>query len=644
MLIADKQSIESFKNSVRKKKADKVAIIIDNYLKKNSEFHKFFLQSGFSMGLEVSEIKKIIDNLKSNEIKESILLDLKSILHIREIIELYKIKNIETIKNYKGKLYIDDLFNSMEIIKFIMKKEQKTYDNTKQEVHILRSQYNNLLDSFPVLIELIQNEKLKSKTRKTSKFHNVSIKIIDKISRHSILKNFLLEIFSEHLSPTIEDISKYNIEDKEKLNEILKHENIFLLSNKQKYWKCMEIYRDLSYRHLLENVLPVTDTLKLMKENKVLKKDTRNLMHFDLNNHSQYYLKKELAENSQVLQFIYDLNVDFKYENSQYKLKDLINILEKLVVFSKNITDDNYSTNTSNDIFIKKFDKKNLCRILNIPPNNIKLLDLITYDLKDIKNKAYEVNFKYLIKNDNVYFILPFWIEHIEVANFIDKIISSEKIKVLVKEKKGYKFEHSIREIFKKYKIPFHITKRNNNANIPEIDGMFELGNYLFLIEAKATVKSSSYMEMYNTLNSTIEKAHSQLLLRVDQLNNDSKFKIKLSKDFGINLKEKKVVPLILLTNPLFNGYKELKIENALYDHIPIIDFLTLKHIISSHTTLSWKFNSIGKYESTELQLKDFENGESLVEYLHNPIHLDSIRKPLVQLLDEGVMYYINTH
>ncbi|PEJ58820.1 hypothetical protein CN692_07540 [Bacillus sp. AFS002410] len=636
----DIKEIELFKEEINhwKNKKQILMFLKEGYEIKGQYFHKFFLHSACSMGIDIAVLTELLQFIKSIKKAEFRLIekDIEYIIHLKERIQVYEneIKQIFQISSQK--IHIEDIFNYLEYIKMNMNENNLSLDNNKFPMDILDSQFSHILSSFSTLIEVITKLNVPSRDKEPSLINNNCRYIYESVAFKHSLKQMFLSLSVEHTKPIIEDNYETNG---------INYGKVYYSEDNLPYWSVFEKYRDLNFQSQSDNIISISESEDIMLKTKAMKEPlTNGVLRFDFAKAAENYAYKEVYTAYKLLIPIYGMkNTEFTLvkDNKKFQIEQMIEVYSCIYKLSLEMRDQNYQNG-----FIKVLGEKKLMRILDLDKSKVDLIRLFSFDLDLMKGHPYLVSFKPLIKKGNIYYILPNWISNISIEKAFDKILSDDslvKINLINQRSKGELFEDSIESLFNVLNIPFVNLKQNARKGIHETDGMFMIGDYVFLFEAKATIKPENFVEAYNNLQGHLFKAYNQLIERIRSLESEVIREI-IKKKSGIDLTGKKIVPFILLSHHYFNGYQELSLKlNEENSHIPIIDFLTLKNILESKSLPIWFYDEKKKsYLREEEDINTSTLGEKLNKYLLNQFKgLIVGEQPEFQLTQDNVMFRI---
>ncbi|GIN98102.1 hypothetical protein J6TS1_39720 [Siminovitchia terrae] len=646
MKTVEISEIKDFKKKYQdmKKKGEGLEFLKSGYRINSEEFHKLFLHSAISMGIDQKELKELLSFLRIMPLKENfeILGDIEFIIHLRTKMDSYdnKIENIYL--KCEKKIEVEELFNYLEYIKYKMIKEDLSLDNEVYSKEILESQFNHILDSFPEILEVIKNNNLRLALKEPASVKRESKEIFEAVGFKAILRSFFLRLSVEHI--------KAVKEENYKLDGDTTARTIFFTPHKLPYWSKLERYRELNFYFQDKNIINNEEKINLMIKKQFMTSYVEGQsIKFDFAKGNEWISEKSIRSAYNLLIPIYgNEKRRFKHKESsiEYSIEDLLTVYSSIYKLAIEIEESTYNDKNKKG-FIKIYGEKQLMRCLGISLEQKTLLQLLSYDLNNEKISSHIVNHKPLIRSGKVYYILPSWIKSRIHEKVIDKIFLSDIIQFQLDDQtsKGYLFEDSIETIFKSLDIQFNKLERDEDNGLPEIDGMFVLGEYLFIFEAKATVKPDNIVEAYHNLQGPIYKAFNQLKERIKTFLFNTTAQKLIKQKTGIDVSKKIIAPFILLNHHFFNGYQELCLIYQNKKHrIPIIDFFTFKDIIKSKSVPIWKYNENNKcYSRLEVPFENFDSGKELYLYLLNQVNrgIPIEEKPAFQLLEDGILYPI---
>ncbi|MDG0764250.1 hypothetical protein O0R52_21040 [Bacillus halotolerans] len=640
MMIINKEKIKQFCKKFRqlKTEAEKLEYLKKKYIAEEFQFHRIFLHSGQIYNLSTKTIDELLIFIKYLKIEKKKIIeeDLDFLQYLLEKKNMYLDKIIAHIHNNPEGIYAEDLLNYLEYLNFIKEENGCSIDGKVYPKNILNSQYNHVLDSFSGIIEIIRNYHLPFKNSKRRKINDLCNEIYQLETRRNSLRSFINATMMELNKPR--KINDY-------IHDGINFGTVYLALKNPPYWSELEIYRDLNFIHLVNDEIDFNVDLSLAKKAGCIRTShDGEIMHIDYDKGHLWLIERDIYHAYKLISPIYgDRETVFYYKNKKYRIDDLLSIfssIQKYILLNKDEWVNKFKLDQSSSL-IGVYGKRELLRRLGLSNDKVELLELLSFDI-DGENKHEILNYKPLIRRDNIYYILPTWINHISLERSIDKILSDKSIVqvcLLEQTDKGLLFEDTIESFFKSCNIEFFKTKRDEENGLPEIDGMFIIDDYLFIFEAKASIKPENIIEAYNHLNSILAKAKEQLDERMNILLNDKERTAILKNKIKLNISGLKIVPFILINHHFFNGYTGLLNETR-NNYYPIIDFLNLKEIIINKKIACWEYNEEkGYYNRLEFPCT---KGHELEHYLKNQIAcLISCESPTFQILDDKVMFKI---
>ncbi|AOT71909.1 hypothetical protein [Geosporobacter ferrireducens] len=634
MIAIEQELVKKFLKKLGKPKdyeinKEKILEILTNgYKDEGLNFHEVFLRSRAVLNLDIDIIDDLFKNLTfiNNDDKKRIFMDFEFIKHCRRRYELYQNIQRKIIKNSRGKLYAEDLLLFFEFLNENFRRNGELFLNmpvTSWETG--SSQKDHICDSFDVVIKMICELNIPFSQNVASRINKSCNEMYGVSGHQKSIAQFLDAMLVRLNVPTFNG-------------------KIWIIYHGLEYWTDLERYRDLNYNYQLQFDIGSHEAVQLMKNVELLEIYGDNeIAKFDFSKIYYYSAKETFYQSYKHLYPVYrDTDTAFQYNGKEYLINDLITIYEKLYAFTEKERGRNDEKDfTNNHSLIKQYGKKQLLRVIGINNNEmLPLLDLLSYDFDINRDKYYLIHCKPLLKKGPIFYIIPSHIQYLSREKVVDKILSNE-VTVIFKEneKKGLVFEDSIEGFFRNQNTKFGRVQRNRKQNIPEIDGVFCLDDYVFLFEAKATIKPDSVVESYNYLRDTMLSAQSQLNERINIILNDEERRKYIEDVLKFEIKSKKIAAFILVNHHFFNGYKELKNEHFGV-HYPIVDFLTLKNVIINKRALCWNYNALKEcYYKTDLPIN---NGEDLWNYLLNQVEcLKSTENPVFQILEDGIAFRI---
>jgi hypothetical protein len=360
---------------------------------------------------------------------------------------------------------------------------------------------------------------------------------------------------------------------------------------------------------------------------------------FDFARAESYCAELETFKTRQMLEFLYGSeDTEFEYQAGIFRIRELLEIAKALTEYVDR--NDNLYYGEKHYPILKIVGCRQLLRMIGLSPTSgrKKLVELFCFDLDKDKDKGYHAGNKLLFRRGDLIYLLHSRIQAPTLIKVIDKILANEVVvRYPEKKNRGIYFEECLEQFFKNNAIPFWKFSRKNGEKIPEIDGIFLIDNIVFLYEAKASIKPESFFESFNFLKDSLLKAQTQIRERMDLLETDTVRRQFIEKQTGLSFVGKTVQPLIICNHMFFSGYRELSVDEN--RHIPIIDFILLKMLITDKKAPVWELDEKnGRYKKKERQIL---NGEDIRNYLLNQILLKGDIKIQYQRTRYGVVFPI---
>lgn len=640
MIPINQKKVKSFNKNFKKElqKNTLVDFLLNNYIEYGYDFHRLFLHSGKIYALPLEILQQFLAKLTCIEIdnKQVIEQDLKCLTLLVERISNYERQLFEVLEGLDKPLTIEDLFNYLEFLNFNSEIYNISIDGKSYCKEILNSQFNHILDSFTGIVDIARHNNVSASLIESKKINLACNQIYSLEGFKNSLRNSINALCMELYKP--EEIHNFSYEN-------INYGTVFFNKHNPDYWSIFEKYRDLNQMYYIDKELDFLESEQLALKSGALRKPYGDdVLIFDANKFKSLNDKIKVTKSFRLLLPVYgSIDTYFIYNNKEYSIENLLNLYSSIYSYATAEKERIYSDFKlgKNISMIRIHGEKELMRKIQFDVSYMDLLNLLSFDL-DSTIKSDLIHYKPLLKKGKIYYILPTWIEHVTIEKSIDKILSDKsQVEVILDNEsdKGYLFENSIESFFRDSSIEFGKVKRDEEKGIPEIDGMFILDEYLFLFEAKASIKPETIMEAYNHLHSRLVEAQIQLDERVKLLtHNNDKLDLIESKS-GLKIAEKKIFPFILVNHFYFNGYMELLYEDK-SGYFPIIDFTTLQDIITLKKIPTWQYNEKTKrYNRMQLPCS---TGKELSTYLTNQIKgLHNTETPTFQLTKDKLLFQI---
>ncbi|HMM22391.1 MAG TPA: hypothetical protein PKA10_16840 [Selenomonadales bacterium] len=590
-----------------------VQFILDGYTNDREHFHDAFLQSRFILKVRNEDIQVILKKL-CKSVYDQISNDLACINWLKYCINSYDQEIYRLID--ESDVSAEDLLYYYEKLLVKYKREGKFFDDVPS--HIAASQFEFYETAFGCLIDII---------------NRFSIPFKDGVPKEKPgLKEIMALILQrESVNKKIDCICCrfYKINNKNKC---------WIMTHTCDYWTKFEIYRDLNIGYFYRNDTTLTDTINLFEISGLLTRECNNeIFRFDFARAESYYAELESFKTGQMLGFLYgDKNTEFEYKEYNYKIRELLELAKALIEFAQR--KDKLNFKETHPPILRTITSRQLLRMIGLSPTSErnKLLALFCFDLE--QNNGYQAGNKLLFRRNNLIYLLNSRIQAPTLIKVLDKILTNEVVvKYPEKKSRGIYFEECLEQFFRESGIPFWHIPRKVGKKIPEFDGMFLIDNILFIYEAKASIKPESLVESFNFLKDSLLKAQDQIRERIDILENDDERRQFIEKQTGLSFSGKTIQPLIICNHMFFSGYKELSVDEN--RHIPIIDFILLKRLITDRKAPLWELDKqTGRYKKKELEVL---TGQDIQYYLLDQMMLTGDIRVQYQLTQYGVLFPI---
>jgi hypothetical protein len=590
-----------------------IRFIIEGYKFDTDHFHDVFLQSRFMLKMSDTEIEATFEKLREF-LRQEVGRDLVCMNWLRYFIVCYD----EEIKRLirEGNISAEDLLYYYETLVVKYKAEGNFFDEVPP--HIAASQFEFYEGAFGCLIEIINRHSIPF--RDATPKENAGLK---QIMALILLKESATEIF---------DSIAY------KSYKVNYGNNCWLMEYTCDYWPEFELYRDLNISYFYNQDTTLWDSVNLFEKSGFLTKKSNNeVFRFDFAKAESYFAELGSFKTSQMLGFLYgDANTEFEYEGDTFKVWELLEIAKALTEYAGK--KENLYSEAKHPAMFKIVGSRQLLRMIGLQPTSgrKKLLNLFCFDFE--KNRGHQAGNKLLFGRKNLFYLIYSRIQAPTLIKVIDKILANEVVvRYPEKKSRGIYFEECLEKFFRDNAIPFWHIPRKAGKMIPEIDGMFLIDNVVFIYEAKASIKPESLVEAFNFLKDSLLKAQDQIRERIDILENDNVKRQFIEEQTGLSFEGKTIQPLIICNHMFFSGYKELLVDES--RHIPIIDFILLKKVITDKKAPIWELDKqTGRYRKKELEVV---TGEDLRSYFLNQILIQGDIKIQRQPTQYGVIFPI---
>jgi hypothetical protein len=638
------EDVMKYINLLENPRNNKIEFIKNSYANDYNIFHQAFLHSGIAFSLSNDDFDCIIKLLESLGANETYLNQIKFLkIKIKAYNNLNK-KIEEQFKNinfYSLIDYIEYLYSRYEVSAISIDGKNYRRDVSDSQINFLLNIYHEIIRES--IVNCKNNEQCDNfRNYNIEEYKQFLHNIADKYS----LLGFILRVCSEELipeplegaEPWKQKIVEYILSSKFDCNELDCHISEFYYL--KDIDKKNEIYRDLNIEYF--NALFLRNESKLNEIPGFNLDPDNTLFYSNLQLAGDFLYEKKILND---LFNTYDKYTKFEYKEKEYSLltlKEIYNkikdLLDELLDNNKGNIDDNRGYKKSKySLFIKKCGVKQLIRKLNVVKNS-ELLELFVWDIRKEVNKKSEYRKKLILKDNKLYYIMPYFGNIFSISEIIDNIFSEQKITKTLSIKKGSYFEENLMKLFKK-NFSFYKTKKGQCGNFPEIDGMFGWENALFIYEAKTSVLPRNEMERYNNLKSTIHEAYLQLVEKIDFILSNETIRKVLNEKLGLTVSKNKIYPLIVTNHATFSGYNKLFV-NSIEKIAPVTDYETLRYLIINMVIPYWRFDvENGKYCLEKKKLQDaFHFHNFLVEPSK---YLSSYGNITYQLTKTGIYFPI---
>ncbi|MCM3131276.1 hypothetical protein M3629_00665 [Paenibacillus polysaccharolyticus] len=620
--IVEVKKLKSDFTKLQKKSRHKaIEFIKERYQKEGGDFHRLFLHSGLIFALEPSEIQSInsviiIENEKDTKIKK----DLYFLNYLLLRKKAYEENITQLINLTEEGISIESIFNYLELLKYRIYVHNEPLSGTFRSEDEVEAHFEHILSCSNEIVELIRTNKVSPVSLDNIICSEETLRELFRlISRKKATQEKILSILLEITEVNI--VENFDYYDH-------KIEKVYLTEYYIPFWREFEIYRDLNCS-LFSQELSDEEELFLLKTSGSLRLFNSEIIYFDYNNQVDFNVEVDLYQAYKYLEPMYGTqNNEFDYKGKVFKIKDLLESYKKLLKV-------NYT-------LLKNADEASQCSILVLEEeamlelSHIKhpeLLHLLSINLDDSSEPSTLINYRPLIRKEESYYIVPSHIENTTIERCIDKILSNANT-VNIRTEKGIFFENQIEEFFESMNLEYAQVSRDEKNGIPEIDGLFVLDDYVFIFEAKAMIKPESIIESSDCFESKVYKAFTQIVERLNVLNDPEKRRL-IEVKTKVNFRGKKIAPFILMNHVYFNGYQGLYFtQGDETRHVPIIDFLTLKSLIMTKGFPTWKYNK--KRNVYKPHIKKYQSAEQLYYYMLNQLNELVSSEETIYQLDEN--------
>ena len=588
-----------------------VQFIITGYEHDKDRFHNVFLQSRFMLKMSGEDIQAVFGRL-SEILNEEMDSDLVCLSWLRHYIGCCD----EEIKRLINEINASaqDLIYYYEKLVVKYKVEGKFFDDVPP--HIAASQFEFYETVFGCLIDIITRN---------------SIPFTDSVPKEKPgLKQAMALILQKESATDIFNGISY------KFYKSFYKNNCWVLQHTCDYWTNFELYRDLNISYFYNHDTSLWDSVSLFENSGVLTRECNNeVFRFDFAKAGGYFAERESFKTNQMLRFLYGSeDAEFEYQGDIFKIRELLELAKALTEYAGK--KDEFYSEEKHPTVLRTVGSRQLLRMIGLLPTagRKKLLALFSFDLE--QDTGYKAGNKLLFRRKHLIYLLNSRIQAPTLIKVIDRILVNEaSVRYPDKKNRGIYFEESLEQFFRDNAIPFWRIPRKASKKIPEIDGIFLIDNVVFIYEAKASIKPENLVEAFNFLKDSLLKAQEQIRERIDMLENDNVRRKFIEEQTGLSFENKTIQPVVICNHMFFSGYKELSVDE--HRHIPVIDFILLKKIITERQAPVWELDrKTGLYRKRKQEVL---NGEDIREYLINQVLLQGDIKVQYQLTQYGVIF-----
>lgn len=284
-------------------------------------------------------------------------------------------------------------------------------------------------------------------------------------------------------------------------------------------WRLLEICRDLCYKFLCNNEKDIDKLMDIMVTSGALRSyDDGSIFHINMDRENDFYEAMYKNRNEKMLQDIYgDLNSKFTYNSIVYAIQERVDLFHKIRLFSRN--KEFRSKNSKINIKSYLYGRREFKRKARLTDREGGLVDLFCFDYQS-DNGFNEASYLLIRDGEKIYHCTTLVFRN-SCEKVIDRILSSKDVSVSI-EGKGILFENSVREIL--IKCGYSAININSYDQIrslpkkdkPEIDILFFADdNFIFVGEAKCSIKPESREEARTFLENHLLKAVDQINIRI---------------------------------------------------------------------------------------------------------------------------------
>lgn len=538
-----------------------------------------------------------------------------------------------TVKDKLRLVCAEDIIHFFEHVLVRIRNQGIAPDGISYDDEVLSSQHDHLTTVLADVLAFIREENIPFTGQRARHKQKQCAEFAEAFSRfHSVLTT-IIEVLHGAYQPRRPSHIDETYGHTEHVVVNSENECLFFLANRPEYWTNLEIYRDLNYGYQIHQEDDPKLLTEALKQTRVLSVDTlTSITHVNLSKCEEVAREIKFQNTAQLLIPIYgDLQTEFEFNGKAYPITDLVCTAKQISAAADRIE------NRCRSGEVLMFGPKGLYRFLNIQRNKEPLVELFCFDCSG--DEDLDPRFLPLVKNGNIYYLIPSQIQLQSCEKVIDKILSRASIKVLLGgvRKKGQVFEESVRRLIQASGYKWGDINRDERKNIPEIDGIFAFSeNHLIIYEAKCTIKPEERREAYSFIENHLEKAVRQLSERVDFLEtraDEAEARLRFS------VRGLQIVPIILTNHSYFTG---LGSATAAGVPISIIDIDLFERIIVSKKVPSWAYDHVSNtYVRTLIEL---HSDEEMLAAILNPLkYLQNIGPRRIQISASGIGFEISS-
>lgn len=621
------------KESKSYKKAQYGESLLSKVTSSDSEW-KAFLYSGVLLRWSKEERENFLDGVLKGVGKESQRVVAEYLLFEFSIMDRYKEKARASAKGINA----EDVLCFLEYACVRMLVKRISVDGKSYPEDIVNSQHEHLLSTLPSLIKFLIESGVPFEGERSCKKQGGSKSIIESMSHVFSIEQHVVEVLKGCYVPRHPCflLKKYDltVEQKDNIVDGCK----YFLERQPVSFNKLETYRDLNYGLECAHENDEEKLFSLMESSGFSKYDSgMDCLYFDFGRGEAFNEEVQFYKVGDMLRQIYgSLSLKIEVDEEDYSLYELVEFSRKVYRLAKSHNERNKSNlKAKKSGFILTRGRKSLVREFSLNHRTGKLLDIFCVDLEE--GRVSDVANFPLFSANGLYYLVPSHVVELCFEKVVDKAVTRPGVTVRfpAREKKGGVFEKKIMDLFSKAGHVCSSIKRNERKKVPEIDVVVDFkDDFLFLIEAKCTIKPESRFESFSFIENHLSKAVEQLSTRFDFLTKRSD---EAEERLPFCIQGKKILPIIVTNHSYFTGMK-LVAESGVAVHC--IDVALLEKIISCGFIPCWSYvEGEGRYFLRERRLK---SGGDFVNALIDPLrNLNGMAGPTVQVSEHGVAFEI---